>query len=273
VSTSSWVQAIAERRRIARQGYAPRARVLQSDIPNDATVSVDRQDPEVFGPLYLRQKSEMTVSNNSAEIISKEYVDAFSAGVGRLNESLRQPYQLSRWYSSSHGQRRSASTWADGDCVMSLIYVGLTSSITVDALRYEVTTAVAASTARVGLYTVDFNTLLPTALLVDGGTGSTAAVAKVTVTLSTPQVLTSPGWYGLAIAMQGGAVAFSCDKLGGSVNMQTPYGWSALPFTTATNAKYGLLVAATGGSLPSAGSFTSATTVNYGSGLWLRRSV
>lgn len=274
MSLSSWASKIANGRRAHAMGYDPRGKVLQSDIPNDATVSVDRLDPEVFGPLFLRQHSEMTRSANDAEIVSKEYVDTFSAGIGRLNESLRQPYQVGRWYSSSHGNKRQAATWTDGDCRMSAIYVGITASITIDALRLEVTSSVGGGTATPGLYQLAQNTLLPTALLATGPNVSTAAVAKVTSTLTTPLVVTGPVWLGLAVLVNGGPVDLSVDKSEVSCAMQVPYGWTALPFTTRTNAKYALLLTLVSpGGLPAASQFTTASTSNFGSGLWLRRSV
>ena len=269
MSTSSWAAAQASRFR--NKGWAPRRDVLASEIPNDATRSVDRLAPEVFGPLYMRQRSEMTASANDAEIVSKEYVDSFSAGVGRLNESLRQPYQLSRWYSSSHGWRRQTQGFVDGDVVVSALYTER--NITIDALRLEITTAGAAnSTATLGLYTLAFNTLLPSALLLNAGTVAVDAIAKVTLTLGTAQAVTGPTWLGLAVSINGGNPTLSVDKCNVGTAMQVPYGWSALPFTTAANAKYALYASGAGGSLPAASSFTTATTVSYGSGLWVRRS-
>jgi len=272
MSLTSYVEKIVAQREQLRAGWSPRRIQLQPALPPDATTSLDRTDPEVFGPLYLRQKSEMTVSDNDAEIVSKEYVDDFSAGVGQLNQSLRQPYQLNRWYSSSHGTRRAGSTWADGDCRMSALYCEF-DSITVDALRIEVTGAIGGSTARLGLYYLDSLTLLPSALIIDAGTVSTAAVAKVTATLATPQVIVGPAWIGLAVSVLGGAVALSCDAVPTSTAMQVPYGWSSAVTSTNTNSKYALLVTGMAGALPGVASFVTSSTSNFGSGLWLRRSV
>lgn len=125
----------------------------------------------------------------------------------------------------------------------------------------EVTTGVASSTARLGIYNMDGG--IPTTRVLDAGTVSTASIAAVEATIS--QTL-NPGYYCLAMICSSAPTLRTATGL---TTFQFVFGGSA-PSAASTNYS-GFYEAGSGTTLPSsAGTLTKVTQATATPALWMR---
>lgn len=123
-------------------------------------------------------------------------------------------------------------------------YFNVSATTTFDRIGVEITSAVASSTVRLGIYNV--SNLLPTTLVLDAGTvdSTTTGVKQITISQTLPI-----GMYLLVAVQQGG---------GSSVAMRARNGGHGIPPPAAaiSNANYTSFLSSAAGALPSSPTWT-----------------
>lgn len=176
------------------------APITNSGTSTSANIGVSAGSTSTAGVLQLTDSTSSTSTTTAATPNAvKTAYDLADSKLLKYATPWQVKYRTGYWYEPRNGAQILTSSYSINRLMM--ISVFIPESITLDRIGIECTSGVASSTFRLGIYNSDSNNV-PSTLLLDAGTVSTATAGQYAVTIS--QTL-SAGLYYFAYCQQGGA--------------------------------------------------------------------
>lgn len=224
---------------------------------------VPRGLPVMRGRLYVPEPPV-----DPPDIVPKSYVDGLLAGEADLS-SIWQPYIVGNLWMGNFMTTMAGGLLPRPTCRLSIGY--LSEAYNFDQARLNIwMNASPGAIARLGMYSVDPETLLPTSLLDDFGVVDLSSNGEKIIAITKTY---GPGMYGLAVQNENGSSnpGFTFDMCS---NYCSPYGWLA-PTVGIGTIQYAFQIGVATvipGALPLPGVWAYTQLQQWGGGLALRRA-